>query len=366
MATTTLRGTARHAFLATLVAIAVVVAAVAMWKLRLLLSLLFLALIIAAAMRPGVERLAARGVPRALGVLVHYLALGAVLALLLWLVVPQALGQVEAALGNVPSSRAEVHRAVSHSTGIRHGVLVALERGLRDLPPITSLVPPALSVTTKMFEALLGTLFVLASAAYWTLERERVEAMIVSLLPACRRRLVHRTWRLVELKLGAFVRGQLLLMTVVSTVLSAAFWGIGLPYWLLLGVFAGVVEIIPVIGPFAAASLAVGVGLTVSWHTAALAAITVYGLRLIQDYVLGPRVLGHAVALTPLVVLVCASAVGLLLGPATVPLATPFAAVLATLVDVVIRGRDPAEEEPPSVLSSGKETGPSPSAKARA
>ena len=88
--------------------------------------------------------------------------------------------------------------------------------------------------------------------------------------------------------------------------------------------------------------LTVGVGLAVSLETAVLAAIAVYGLRLLQDYVISPRVLGHAVGLTPLVVLVSVSAVALLFGAAYVPLATPFVAVLATLVDVIVRGRDPA------------------------
>ena len=47
------------------------------------------------------------------------------------------------------------------------------------------------------------------------------------------------TWDLVELKLGAYVRASLLLIAFVGTVLSFAFWAIGLPYWLLLGILAG-------------------------------------------------------------------------------------------------------------------------------
>jgi predicted PurR-regulated permease PerM len=140
------------------------------------------------------------------------------------------------------------------------------------------------------------------------------------------------------------------MVTFVSTVLSLAFWQIGVPYWLLLGTFAGPVEILPVIGPLVAGAAAIGAGLTVSWQTAALAAVAFYGLRLFQDYVLGPRVLGHAVGLTPLTVLVCVSAVGVIFGPAFVPLATPFAAVAVTLLDVLVRGRDPAEQQVPTVL----------------
>jgi predicted PurR-regulated permease PerM len=119
---------------------------------------------------------------------------------------------------------------------------------------------------------------------------------------------------------------------------------------LLIGCFAGVVEIVPVIGPLAAGALAVGVGLTESVHVAVLALIVVVSVRLAQDYLVNPRVMGSAVGMSPLVVLFSASAVVLLFGGFAVLLAVPIAAVLVTLVDVAVRDKDPAEEETPTVL----------------
>jgi predicted PurR-regulated permease PerM len=69
------RATLRRAFLSTLAALTVVVAALALWKLKLLIALLFVAFTLAAAMRPGVDAMARHHVPRPVGVLVHYLAL---------------------------------------------------------------------------------------------------------------------------------------------------------------------------------------------------------------------------------------------------------------------------------------------------
>jgi predicted PurR-regulated permease PerM len=157
-------------------------------------------------------------------------------------------------------------------------------------------------------------------------------------------------WDLVELKLGAYVRASLLLIAFVGTVLSFAFWAIGLPYWLLLGIVAGLVEIIPVVGPLLAGVVSVGFALTVSIEAAVLTAIAVYGLRLLQDYVIQPKVMGGAVGIAPLAILVIVTGVGLLLGAPYVPLAVPFTAVAATLVDVLVRGKNPATEEVPTVL----------------
>jgi predicted PurR-regulated permease PerM len=73
---------------------------------------------------------------------------------------------------------------------------------------------------------------------------------------------------------------------------------------------------------------------------------------MLEDYVVVPKVLGHAVGLSPLVVLVSVTAFGLLLGGLYVLLAIPIAAIAATLVDVVVRDVDPAEEEVPAVIFS--------------
>ena len=109
----------------------------------------------------------------------------------------------------------------------------------------------------------------------------------------------------------------------------------------------------PIVGPLTAGAVAIGAGLTVGWTVALGAGIAVLVLRQLQDYVIGPRIMGHAVGLSPLVVLVTVVAVGYLLGPVYVLIATPIAAVFATLVDVVIRGRDPAKENAPAVLFAG-------------
>src|SRR3954451_7059738 len=98
-------GTARKAATATLVALSIVVVALALWKLKVLIALLFLGFVIASAMRPSVEWLPRRArVPRSVGVLLHYLLFFAAVGLFLYLVVPVAITQVQNAIGTVPTS----------------------------------------------------------------------------------------------------------------------------------------------------------------------------------------------------------------------------------------------------------------------
>ncbi|MBA3788597.1 MAG: AI-2E family transporter [Actinobacteria bacterium] len=344
--------TAKRAALATLVVGGVVVLALAFWKIRLLVALLFFAFIIAAAMRPGIEALRRRGVPRGAGVAIHYVGFFALIAALLWVVVPRATQQVSNALGDLPSSPAELETEANQSTGVRREILEGIQQRLEELPSASELVDPALEIGFIGFEILIGLFFVFACAAYWIFEREKAINLVTSLIPRPRRKKVRDTWDLIDLKLGAYVRGQAILIAVVGTVLSLVFWAIGLPYWLLIGVFAGIVEIVPVIGPITAGAVAIGAGLTVSWQLGLAAGVTVLVVRLLEDYIIIPRVLGEAVGLSPLLVLFSITSVALLFGEFAVLLAIPLAAVLATLIDVIVRGKDPAEEDVPTVIFS--------------
>jgi predicted PurR-regulated permease PerM len=350
-----MKDTALKAFVAALIVVAVVVFALALWKLRIVIASVFLAFIISAAMRPSVEWLRRYGVPRGIGIIAHYAVLVGVLGVLLWAVVPRAIDQVDKALGGIPTSSSELQQETKGSTGVKHEILMRVQDALDELPSGRDLLDPALSVTFTVFEVLVGIFFTLACAAYWIFERERAENLVLSLLPRERRRVVRDTWNLIDLKLGAYVRGTLILVFFVASLLSLIFYLIGLPFWLLIAIFAGFVEVVPVIGPVVAGALAVGVGFTESWELALAAGLAVLGVRLLEDYVVIPRVLGTAVGLTPLSVLIAVATMGILFGGFAVLLAIPVAAVLATLVDVVVRHRNPADEDVPTVLFPAKE-----------
>jgi predicted PurR-regulated permease PerM len=342
------KSSARRAFETTLVVGGTIVGALALWKLKLIVALFLTAITIAAAMRPGVEWLEERHVPRVVGILLHYLVLLGLLALFLGLAVPRLTNEVQAALAIKPKS--------DTNGGVKERLLNELARRLHHLPAAATLVHPALSIGEEAMKVLVGILFTLAAAAYWVYERDRAIGVVASLVPRHRRKKLRDTWQLIEQKLGAFIRGQVLMITFVSTVASLIFIGVGEPYALLIGIATGFLEIVPVVGPFTAIVLAAGAGLTASWHTAAFAAGALLGLRLLQDYVISPRFLGGAVGLPPLLILVSVSVVGILIGPFYVLLSVPIASLVVTVVDVVVRGVDPAEAEVPTVLFGPKDS----------
>src|SRR5262249_28298063 len=157
-----------------------------------------------------------------------------------------------------------------------------------------------------------------------------------SLVPRPRRKKLRDTWWLIDAKLGAFIRGQGVLILLVATVLSTLFFAIGLHYWLLVGTFGGIVEFVPVIGPLTATVLAVGVGPTQSIRVGLAALACVLGLRLLQASLISPRVLGGATGLPPLIVLISATSAGILFGALAVVVAVPLAVLIVTSVGVTL------------------------------
>ena len=339
------RSTARRALITTLVAVAVVIGALALWKLRVVVALLFIALIIAAAMRPGIEWMAQRRIPRSVGVLLHYLVVLALVATFLSFVVPHLVTQVQQALDTVNTHG-------SHGAGFKGKLLDAIQRRLNHLPSASRLVHPALTIGETALKVLVGVLFTFATAAYWIFERDRTVDLVTSFFERPKRRKIRDTWELIDLRLGAFVRGELLLITIAALLISGSFWIVGEPYWLLLGIAIAILEIVPIVGPLIGVVLAAAAGLTLSWHTAAFAVGALLLIRVLQDYVLNPRVMGGVVGLSPLIVLVSVSTVGILFGGFYVLLSVPIASVVATVVDVAVRGVEPAEENVPKLLFS--------------
>src|SRR6187401_1041153 len=116
--------------MATLVVLGILAIVAVVWVGRLIVALLFFAIVIASAIRPSVEAMKRRRVPRGAGVLLHYGLFFGLIALGLWLVIPAAIDQVQSALGPSNGLREEAQQA----TGVKHDILAALDRRLRDLP----------------------------------------------------------------------------------------------------------------------------------------------------------------------------------------------------------------------------------------
>jgi predicted PurR-regulated permease PerM len=187
------------------------------------------------------------------------------------------------------------------------------------------------------------TVFVLAY--YWLVERLAVKQALMHLVGHARASDVDAIWTEVEVRIGGWVRGQVTLMAAIGIMAGIGYAVIGLPNAPLLGLFAGVVEVVPLIGPFLAFApavfVAVGIDPVKGLITVAYAAV----IQQFEANILVPRVMGRSVGISPLTVFIGILVGSLLYGLPGTFVAVPIAATIQVILAHFSRVNDTPEGE---------------------
>ncbi len=131
---------------------------------------------------------------------------------------------------------------------------------------------------------------------------------------------------------GGYIRGQLLLCALIGLLVGIGMQVIGVPYALLLGVLAFVLEFIPVLGTLVSGAICVLLALTQGWIIAVIVLVYFVVVHVIEGDVVGPRIVGKAIGLHPIVSLAALIAGGELFGITGALFASPIAGVIQALL----------------------------------
>jgi len=157
----------------------------------------------------------------------------------------------------------------------------------------------------------------------------RFEQAFVTLMPNERlRKRIH--WLLLDVNrtLAAYIRAQITSCVVIGGVVTITFTLLGVPYAVVLGLIAAVLEFFPMIGPLLSATIAVALTLTVSVKLAIIVAAFLIVLRIVQDYILYPKIVGQGIKMHPLVVVLAILAGAEIGGLSGIFLAIPFVGLI--------------------------------------
>jgi predicted PurR-regulated permease PerM len=173
-------------------------------------------------------------------------------------------------------------------------------------------------------------------ALYMLIDLRRTKALAVELTPPRHREEAIYVASAVTTALGSFVRGQLLVAFIVGLASSVGLWLLGIPFWLIIGIVAGILNLIPFAGPVVGGALAAFVALLDGSVGKALLAILIFTLiQQVDNHVITPLVQRARVQLSPMVIvlalIVGGSLAGLLGVLVAVPLTAAFRIVLGHL-----------------------------------
>jgi predicted PurR-regulated permease PerM len=300
-----------------------------------------MAAILAYVLNPVVRHLERLRIPRVVAVVGVFAALVlAVVAALLVLIIPAA-EQVQSLIQNPAAAVERANALVGRAQGLPY---VGGRIARMDEQAITQFVQSnapsagqALSATSGfiggifgVFGTVLDLLLMLIVSIYLLLDRERITRAVLGAIPDTVRDQAVELFHAVEGTLMKYLRGQFVLCAIMGVIGSAiAFFVIG-RYSLLIGLWVGLVEIIPVIGAFLGAVPAVLIALFVGGFDKAL---IVAGLFLVAQQIEGnilvPRILGSSVGVHPLWVLFATLAATALYGVIGAIFAVPVVAIIA-------------------------------------
>lgn len=187
-----------------------------------------------------------------------------------------------------------------------------------------------------------GVISILLLTFYMLVDSDRVFALFVRLFPRRDRNRVSDISELVANKISAWLGGQMLLGLIIGTMTAVGFFFMGVPYFFVLAVIAGIGEMIPMVGPLLSAIPAVLVALTVSPGLALGVAAYCWALQLLENNVLVPKVMGETVGLSAVTVIASLAIGSELLGFVGALLAVPTAAIIQVLVEeLYLAEKDP-------------------------
>jgi predicted PurR-regulated permease PerM len=305
----------------------------ALYQVRQVLLLIYISAVFAIGFAPivrVVERqrmVGTRRLPRWLAILTIYVVIIATLAGVLMATLRPLIQQGRALVERAPQMLAQGQQYLVDRGWLSHPI--TLEEAVARAPGVGGdTMGTVMSAVFGIAGGVFGVITILILTFYILVEAESIFDRFVRLFPRQQRKRVGIVSREISGKVSAWLGGQLLLGAIIGTTATIGLWLLGVPYFFVLGVIAGIGELIPMVGPILSAIPAIAVALTVS-PGKALAVLAFFVLQQqFENHILVPKVMQRQVGVSPVMVIVALLIGGSLLGIVGALLAVPTAAAI--------------------------------------
>lgn len=322
-------------------AILAVLVFVLLYLLSDVLIILLFSIVIASAVSPFVTILQKRGIPRIVGALSLYL-----------LVLAAGIGLTSLVLPSVTADVSNLTEFVSKATTRLSTSLDTVQQGapkyldfVSELQNILSLMSGYLqqfsqagfSLAVSAFGGLFSFIAIIVISFYLTVMKNGIENFLTAVVPERYESYIIDLWRRVEVKVGLWLQGQLLLALIVGLMVYVGLTLLNVKFALIFAILAMVLEIIPVAGPVLAAIPAIMMGFVQAPMLGVWVLIMWVVVQQTENHILVPLVLGKTTGLNPVVVLLAILIGWQLSGIIGALLAVPVATIFVEILDDMAR-----------------------------
>ena len=291
---------------------------------------LFLAVVVSSALDPIVTWLEKKKIPRILGTLAIYIVAVFVLAFIVYAIVPIALSEFSSLLNSLDEKISRPDLAFINISQL----VDAINEGLgRVTNVLISGSQSFLDIISRFFGGIALTASVFVLSFYLTVGKDGVERFLLTILPPTYEARAIELYAKVRRKIGRWLRGQMLLSLVIGITVFFGLWLLGVKYSLILGILAGIFELVPYVGPIFSGSVAVLVAATDSLTLGVYTLLLFILIQQIENNVLVPAVMSLTTSLNPVVILISLLVGAKLFGFIGLILAVPAAVLLQEIIE---------------------------------
>lgn len=292
-----------------------------LFEIRQIILALFVSLILMSAFNPSVNRLEKWHFPRWLAILIIYLGVLGILILGLAGIIPALIDQTGSFVEKIPV----LFRQFTF-LGIDSNILASQITQLGTIPA------SIFKLTVSLFSNVIAVFALFVITFYLLLERRNLDTYLQVLFGGGGEEKAKEFVDKVEERLGSWVRGEMTLMIIIGVTIYVGLKLLGIDFALPLAILAGVLEIIPNIGPIISAAPAVLIGLVISPVMALAVAALYFLVQQAENTLIVPKVMQKTVGVNPLVTILSLAVGFKLAGPIGAVLAVP----VVLLIEVVI------------------------------
>ncbi len=311
----------------------VILLLVFLYAIRDILILLFFAIIIASAVDLPARRLDKLKIPRIISVLLIYLVCIGLLIGLLVLFIPSFAKELKDFSQEFPNYANQLYQKfqrLQDSSLKYQNIVTQIQKVLGSLgETLRQSASNVLSKTLGIFGGLFSVIIVLVVSFYLAVQKGSIQDLLRGVTPKEHEAYVLNLWEKAQKKMGQWLQGQLFLAIVVGVLVYIGLSLLDIRFALLLAIIAGILELVPYIGPVLSAIPAVILAFFQAPVLALWVLILYVVVQQLENYLLVPIIMKKVVGLNPVVVIIALLIGGKLLGILGIILAVPAAAVLA-------------------------------------
>lgn len=313
------------------------------YLIRDIIAVFFIALIMTAAVEPAVNRLTKKRIPRSFSVLIIFLILFLIAGLIISFLVPPIIGQFKSFSENIPVHLEKLTRTFSGLEDYfqSHGVAFSSQSFLADIgAKLSQSGGKIFSTTVSFFNGVIMIIAILSMTFYLSVKEKGMEKLLISISPTAHQAYAVSLAERIKERIGKWLQGQLFLMLIIFILDFIVLSLLGIPYALILAIFAGLLEIIPYLGPIISAIPGVILGFLISPLTGLLVLAAYIIIQQFENHVIVPQVMKRAIGLNPVVVILALLIGAKLGGVLGAILAVPLAAAVSVFVKDLLQKKE--------------------------